>query len=77
MMMRYETMYSHLSEMFDFLEIAQTHRRLFPKYRKRKTDWTQLPQNKQEILIQIYGSTRDYLATKPDVFFPTIIRKDK
>lgn len=55
MFVRYETMWEHLDEIFDFLDISKEKIKNFPQRRKRRSDWRKLPEKTKNKLLEIYG----------------------
>lgn len=68
--LRYETLYDNLDALFSFIKIPKSKvykKYKFPEYKKRKTNWEDADELTKEKLKLIYGETKNYLDSKPDV----------
>lgn len=67
MFIRYETMWEHLDEIFDFLGISKEKIKNFPQKRKRRGDWRKLPEKTKKKLLEMYGSFAEEIEKFDDI----------
>jgi hypothetical protein len=67
LLVRYESMWDHLPEIFRFAEIPESLIRRFPERRRRVSDWRNLPDEIRTRLEEIYGPLHERLLVQPDV----------
>lgn len=66
LLLKYETLFDHLPELLDFLEIPQEKLPLFPKKRQRLSIFQSLPKEMQEQLHEIYGNLAKEVEKHPE-----------
>lgn len=67
MLIKAVTMWEHLSELFDFLEISGDRIQQFPEYQQRSSNWETEPKEIRERLYQMYGSLYEKIQKFPEI----------
>jgi|GEM_PF-61610 len=68
MLVKYETMWEHLPEIFDFLEIPTSEIEELEKERKeRESDWIKLPEETKDKLSAMYGKFSEKVANFEEI----------
>jgi len=65
---KYETMWEHLPEIFEFLSTASARTGQFPPQKDRESDWRKEPKYIQEGLLNLYGSFDEKLNRFPEIY---------
>lgn len=68
LVVRYESIFDHLEEVFDFLRIPSSLRTSFPAPLPRRSDWRRQPEKIREGLEAMYGPLHDLQRHYPNVF---------
>lgn len=55
MLIKYETLWKHLPEIFEYLEIPTSEIPKFPAQKSRGSDWENLTDEEKNLLFQMYG----------------------
>ena len=67
MLLKYEAMWDHLTDLFDFLEIPRSMIGHFPQRKKRHSDWQTQPESIQRQLYDIYGAFHETIEDFPEI----------
>jgi len=67
LMIRYESMWSNLDKIFDFLNISKDLVNEFPREKQRQSDWRELPDHLKDKLVSRYGNFYKRIEDFPDI----------
>jgi hypothetical protein len=67
MFVKYEKMWDHLPEVFDFLEIDKEEIKNFPPKKQRKTNWKTESNKNQEMISKMYGNFSQRIDSFDDI----------
>lgn len=67
LLVRYETLWLNLSQVFDFLEVPQTFRARFPRERPRQTTLDGLTAKQRQRLTALYGALAREVEAAPEL----------
>lgn len=67
MLIKYESIWKHLPELLDYLEISLSEIEHFPKEKQRKSDWNSLPERSRKLLYKMYGNLYEEIVSIEDV----------
>jgi hypothetical protein len=67
MLIRHETLWDHLTEIFDFLNLPHSEIEKFPPCKKRSSNWQDEPKHIQKKLFEVYGKLYNKIIEHPDI----------
>ena len=67
MIIKYETLWDHLDELFEFLDIPKEKIKNFPKKIKRNINWKDQPEEIKNKLYNIYKNINEQIKEFPEI----------
>jgi len=67
MFLKYETLWNHLTEIFNYLDIDQSFKKYFPDQITRNSNWNAAEKETKILLEKVYGSLKNKVDKLPDV----------
>ena len=67
MLIKYETLWQHLPEIFEYLEIPSSEIAKFPTQQSRQSDWDNLTEEEKSLLSQMYGELHQEIHQFEDI----------
>ena len=67
MIIKYEAIWNHLTELLNYLEIPLSEATFFPEQKQRKSDWNSLPENIKSDFHKMYGDLNEKIANFEDI----------